>query len=107
MQDAPLRWNDGIQRPIGSVSIRGKHREYIYILGAHQMDMSLPLNKMTTIEKLRAIEEIWEDLLRDSESVLSPAWHAVVLLARKQRVREGASQFSDWDKAKSRIRKKI
>lgn len=70
------------------------------------MDMSLPLNKMTVTEKLRAIEEIWENLLRDSENVPSPAWHADVLSAREQRIRDGKSKFSDWNEAKSRIRKK-
>ena len=43
------------------------------------MDMSIPLNKMTISEKLRAIEEIWENLLHDSENIPSPAWHADVL----------------------------
>ena len=71
------------------------------------MDMSIPLNKMTIIEKLRAIEEIWENLLRDSENIPSPAWHADVLSAREQRIRDGKSQFSDWNEAKSRIRKKV
>jgi putative addiction module component (TIGR02574 family) len=70
------------------------------------MDISIPLNKMTINEKLRAIEEIWEDLLRDSENVPSPAWHADVLSAREQRIRDGKSHFSDWNEAKSRIRKK-
>ncbi|MBN2315095.1 MAG: addiction module protein [Sedimentisphaerales bacterium] len=71
------------------------------------MDISIPLNKMTISEKLRVIEEIWEDLLRDSENVPSPAWHADVLSAREKRIRDGQSQFSDWTEAKSRIRKKI
>lgn len=71
------------------------------------MDISIPLDKMTIVEKLRVIEEIWEDLLRESESVPSPAWHATVLSAREQRIRDGQSQFSGWNEAKSRIRKKI
>jgi len=69
------------------------------------MDISIPLNDMTVAEKLRAMEAIWEDLLRDSESIPSPAWHGDVLSAREQRIQEGKSQFSDWDEAKSRIRK--
>jgi len=32
------------------------------------MDISIPLNKMTINGKLRVIEEIWEDLLRDFET---------------------------------------
>ena len=61
------------------------------------MDISIPLNKMTIAEKLHAIEAIWEYLLRDAENVPSPAWHADVLSAREQRIRDGKSQFSDWN----------
>jgi len=65
---------------------------------------TLPLDKMTTSEKLRALEEIWDDLLRQSDDVPSPSWHADVLGARQKRHREGASQFEDWASAKDRLR---
>ena len=71
------------------------------------MDISIPLNEMTTIDKLRAIEDIWENLLHDSENIPSPARHADVLSAREQRIQQGKSRFSDWDEAKSRILKKM
>jgi hypothetical protein len=45
------------------------------------MDLAIPLDKMTTIEKLRAIEEIWDDLRRTAEHIPSPAWHADVLFS--------------------------
>ena len=70
------------------------------------MKLTIPLDKMTTEEKLRVIEEIWADLLREPKGVPSPAWHADVLSARERRIREGKSQFSDWNEAKSRIREK-
>jgi hypothetical protein len=69
------------------------------------MKRTIPLNEMTTAEKLQAIEEIWADLERTSEEIPSPGWHGDVLAAREGRVREGTSQFSDWDAAKQRIRK--
>lgn len=70
------------------------------------MKLAIPLDEMTTAEKLQAIEEIWADLQRVSEGIPSPRWHADVLAARAERVREGRSQFSDWSTAKSRIRGK-
>jgi hypothetical protein len=76
------------------------------LCGDKDMKLSIPLDKMTTEEKLRVIEEIWTDLLREPKDVPSPAWHADVLSAREQRIREGTSQFSDWNEAKSRIREK-
>ena len=70
------------------------------------MKLTIPLREMTTAEKLQAMEEIWADLQRMPEEIPSPGWHADVLAAREDRVREGGSQFSDWDVAKSRIREK-
>jgi len=70
------------------------------------MKPMIPLDEMTTVEKLQAIEEIWVDLQRAPEEVPSPRWHADVLAAREHRVREGTSRFSDWDTAKARIREK-
>lgn len=70
------------------------------------MKLAIPLDEMTTAEKLQAIEEIWAHLERTPEAIPSPRWHADVLTAREDRVREGGSQFSDWSLAKSRIREK-
>jgi hypothetical protein len=70
------------------------------------MQVAIPLDKMTVADKLRALEEIWSDLQRTPEDVPSPAWHADVLRAREDRVREGISHFGDWTDAKRRIRER-
>ncbi len=70
------------------------------------MKLTIPLDEMTTAEKLQAIEEIWADLQRAPEEIPSPGWHADVLAAREDRVREGRSRFSEWAAAKPRIREK-
>jgi hypothetical protein len=46
------------------------------------MDIEIPLDKMTTTDKLRVLEMIWDDLQRNSEQVPSPSWHAEVLQER-------------------------
>ncbi len=66
----------------------------------------LQLAKMTVSDKLRAMEDIWDDLRRVPRRVPSPSWHADVLRAREKRVREGKSRFGDWNRAKSRIRER-
>jgi hypothetical protein len=68
------------------------------------MKFTLPLDKMTTEEKLLALEEIWEDLCRKSDNIPSPAWHADVLEERQRRVQDGSSKFVDWARAKQNIR---
>ena len=70
------------------------------------MGVTLPVDKMTTDDKLRVLEEVWEDLARTPEEVPAPSWRAEVLLAREKRIAEGSAQFEDWDEAKRRIRER-
>ena len=69
------------------------------------MRPALPLNEMTTSDKLSVMEELWDDLCRHPEQVPSPAWHGEVLSGREKRVRDGEAGFSDLADAKERIRK--
>jgi hypothetical protein len=70
------------------------------------MRVSIPLDQMTTVEKLRVLEEVWSDLQRTPDEVPAPGWHADVLRAREERVREGSSRFASWPDAKRRIRER-
>jgi len=68
------------------------------------MNLTLPLDQMSTSDKLRAIEEIWDDLSRTAKDIPSPAWHEDVLRARDDCVSEGSSKYLDWGEAKKNIR---
>jgi hypothetical protein len=68
------------------------------------MNVTLPLESMTTAEKLDVMEAIWADLSRDEERVESPAWHAQVLLEREAAVNDGRESPTDWEAAKKRLR---
>lgn len=70
------------------------------------MDAVLPLDQMTTAEKLRAMEAIWADLTRQPDSFESPEWHGEVLRQREQRVAAGEETFIDWDEAKRQLRQR-
>jgi hypothetical protein len=69
------------------------------------MRPALPLDKMTTSDKLSVMEQLWDDLCREPDQVPSPSWHGEVLAGREKRVREGQAGFSDLAEAKERIRK--
>ena len=71
------------------------------------MDAVLPLDQMTTEEKLRAMEALWADLSRKADSFESPAWHADVLRERDQRVAEGKEAYVGWDDAKRELRGRL
>ena len=68
------------------------------------MQVVLPLEKMTTREKLCAIEEIWDSLSHAPGQVSCPAWHGEELKIREERLAQGQTRFSDWAEAKQRIR---
>jgi putative addiction module component (TIGR02574 family) len=71
------------------------------------MDISLPLDKMTNLDKIALMEKLWDDLCRDPESIQSPDWHKDVLEAREKEINEGKAKFTSFDKAKERIRDQI
>ncbi len=68
------------------------------------MQISLPLNKMTKAEKIMVMNEIWDDLVRNSEDIPSPEWHKDILSARAERVKNGQAHFQDFDSVKSELR---
>ncbi|MDD2599852.1 MAG: addiction module protein [Kiritimatiellae bacterium] len=71
------------------------------------MQITIPLERMSTIEKLQAIEGIWSDLAHVSEDVPSPAWHDDVLRAREERIANSTSRFMEISEAKQAVRERI
>ena len=69
------------------------------------MKTILQLEKLTRIEKLRAMEELWEDLRRQEEFE-SPEWHGEVLRAREEALKAGTDKFVPWEEAKSILRER-
>ena len=71
------------------------------------MSTDISLDKMTVAEKLALMERLWADLSRQPEDVPSPQWHGDVLAQRMAAVRDGRTDFVDWDDAKRRLRERI
>ena len=69
------------------------------------MGITLPLDKMTTSEKLAEMERLWGDLCRKPDDVPSPSGHEAILAERERQVAQGKMAFIDLDEAKERIRK--
>jgi hypothetical protein len=69
------------------------------------MAVTLPLESMTTSDKLAAMELLWDDLTRDAERFPSPEWHGDVLEAREASLQDGSAGFADLDVVKERLRK--
>ncbi len=71
------------------------------------MSITLPLQRMTVTEKLRAMEALWEDLSRNSNVLDSPRWHEAALKKRKAHAASGKTAYMDWERAKKEIRRRV
>jgi hypothetical protein len=69
------------------------------------MKAALPLNDMSTAEKLEAMELIWADLKVPEEII--PGWHKDVLAEREKRLASGTERVLDWEEAKRQLRREI
>ena len=67
------------------------------------MSTQFQIDQMTVAEKLRIMEELWDDLRSRAEGVAMPQWHKDLLDERERLIESGEAQFDDWDAAKKRI----
>ena len=67
------------------------------------MHATIPLDRMTVSEKLSVLEDIWDDLCHTQDAIPSPEWHADVLQAREQKIKEDKAKFLDLGEAKRRV----
>ncbi|MBK1704930.1 addiction module protein [Halochromatium glycolicum] len=71
------------------------------------MKLDLPLDQMSTEDKLQAMEVLWESLSRDAGEIASPAWHGEVLAERLGALERGEVEFEDLNEVKRKIRRQI
>lgn len=67
------------------------------------MSTQLQIDQMTIAEKLRVMEELWDDLRTRAADVPVPQWHKDLLEERERLVETGEAHFADWETAKKRI----
>ena len=65
---------------------------------------SAQIRQMTMVERLQALEQLWDAVCRDDVDVPSPAWHAEVLVSRQARAERGEARFLTLDQLKTRLR---
>jgi len=71
------------------------------------MEVILPLEKMSTEDKIRTMEIIWDDLCKKTENLSSPSWHKDILDEREKDIESGKEEFIDWNEAKKQIENEI
>lgn len=71
------------------------------------MNINLPLDQMSTTDKLSVMETLWNDLCKNTTDMSSPTWHKDILDQREAAIKDGNDGFSDWDQAKLTIRQSV
>lgn len=71
------------------------------------MSTAVSLESMSVAEKLALMERLWTDLSAGNQELPSPAWHGAVIAERVAAVREGRTEFLDWDVVKKQLRDRL
>lgn len=51
------------------------------------------IKTMNTVERLQAMEALWDSLLHEDGEIESPAWHEEILNERKTKIAEGKAGY--------------
>jgi hypothetical protein len=51
------------------------------------------IKKMSTIECLQSMEELWEVLCHEEQEIESPLWHKNILEERKKKINNAEAEF--------------
>jgi hypothetical protein len=70
------------------------------------MPAALNLKQMSRPEKVRLMEQIWQDLSADEQEVESPSWHGEIIAARMGKVAQGNATFLTLAELEARLAEK-
>ena len=51
------------------------------------------LKKMSTVERLQAMEALWDSMLYESDKIDTPKWHKDIIEDRKRIIANGSAKF--------------
>ncbi len=71
------------------------------------MSNTIEIKHLTKEEKLRVMEDIWEDLSGEGGQIESPEWHNVVLKETNSSFKAGLEKSINWSDAKQELQKRF
>ena len=63
---------------------------------------TIEIKKMSVVERLQAMEALWDSLLDEESEIESPEWHRDVLEERKRKIENGKAEFISLEELKAR-----
>ncbi len=61
------------------------------------------IENMTTSERLRTMEALWDAICHDSAEPDSPGWHKDILSERRKKIESGEAIFISLEETKRRL----
>lgn len=62
------------------------------------------IQKMTTRERLAAMEQLWDAICHEEAEFASPAWHEIILTKRKRKMNSAEARFFTLDQIREQFR---
>ena len=62
---------------------------------------TLEIKKMSRIERLQAMEALWDSLIDEESELESPEWHRDILEGRKRKIENGKAEFISIEKLRA------
>ncbi len=62
---------------------------------------TLEIRKMSRIERLQAMEALWDSLLDEEAEIESPEWHRDILNQRKRKIETGEAEFISLERLRA------
>lgn len=64
------------------------------------------IGKLDLANKLLLVEDVWDSIADDNESLPMPEWHRTELERRSEEYRKGELELHDWEEVHKAIREK-
>ncbi len=61
----------------------------------------IEINKMSILERLQTMEELWDSLRYEENEIESPEWHKDILESRRSKIKDGSAEFISLDDLKA------
>ena len=62
---------------------------------------TIEIKKMSMIERLQAMEALWDSLIDEESEIESPQWHQDILEERKRKIENGKAEFISLEELKA------
>ena len=59
------------------------------------------IKKMSKIERLQAMEALWDSLIDEESEIESPEWHRDVLEERRRKIETGKAEFISLEEVRA------